>query len=41
MPIGMEVNLGPDDVALDGVAADMGMGWVHPWVGLGRIFQHM
>ena len=21
--------------------AEMDMGWVHPWVGLGRIFQHM
>jgi len=20
---------------------EMDMGWVHPWVGLGRIFQHM
>ena len=21
--------------------AEMDMGWVHPWVGLDRIFQHM
>ena len=32
------------DTACDlGVVIDpeMDMGWVHPWVGLGRIFQHM